>query len=963
MAVLLLAGGLVGFGLMPGQAFVPLLPEDFPAWQVGRAPEELAGHPHPNYTMSDVLHLLVPGLQTTRRALDDGRLPLWDPSQALGLPHLAQVHYGVFYPPTWLFHALGVRGLGFMAFVHLALAGLGMLLYVRALGRSSVAGMVAALAFAGCAWVTARLHAFPLVGAAIWAPWILWGLERAHQGHGPRFRVAAAVALALSIFAGHPQTTAWVVVMVVYLEVVRALVALRAREPALRPALGAVLTLLGGVLLATPQLVPTLAYLRGESLRATVTADAVVAERLEPPLLWHLLTPDRYADASLPPVPPHPLALRDLDQAQRPSAANRAEVSMSVGVVPLALAVIAILLGRGWRARAYALLVLGVFAVLAYEPLLRPLAETVPLLRYGNPKRLLLVTSFGLCVLAAAGVDMVRRPRLSVAVTGWIVAVATTILAVVARVTVPRTDESALRAWADAIVERVPVATGRQQVFEMIPETLFEHVADVAASSANLAIVMGALAVVMLRPRRHHTEQGWRLLAQRLPGVLPLLVVVELWMSGFPLLRSAPVDEDGWLDPASGLPRTPPLAQTAQLVETGPSQPVRLARYGVGAPYLRPNFPSLFALQDVQCYAPMAPARSVELLRAIEPTLTADGSSIHGFTRPGSLAAPMLDLLGVSVVLTEDAALETEGYREVATHGPVRVLANEQARPRAVLVDGREVVPDAEARLARLGESGFDPFETILLAREPRSPARIPEAEVASATGAGGPGADGEGEEADTGADTGSDVASIADPDVGADAARTDADTDPDAAADTASDTNPDTGQDTDPDTDADTASDAGQDTAPDTGSDTDADAGPAASGGPARASGDERAPREPGVEILGTQPAAAGRERELVMTSYEPGRMRILVGPGPATHLVVAETWAPGWSATVNGETVDVLAADHALIGLDLPWPEPLDIVLHYEAAATRRALWIGGLLWLAALGLLAWPARRAAR
>ena len=117
--LVLLALLLVGESLLPGRLFLPLTPDDFPEWQAGRDPTTLQHHPHPNWSMSDVLHLLVPGLSVSEAAARSGHLPLWDDSQALGVPHLHEVHYGVLYPPAWLALAFGLYGLAWMALLHL----------------------------------------------------------------------------------------------------------------------------------------------------------------------------------------------------------------------------------------------------------------------------------------------------------------------------------------------------------------------------------------------------------------------------------------------------------------------------------------------------------------------------------------------------------------------------------------------------------------------------------------------------------------------------------------------------------------------------------------------------------------------------------------------------------------------------------------------------------------------------
>ncbi|MHC4845706.1 MAG: hypothetical protein ACYTCU_06055, partial [Planctomycetota bacterium] len=119
LAIAFVALLLVGESLLPGRTFLPLTVDDFPAWQAGRDPLDLLRHETPNWNMSDVMHLLLPGLATTDAALERGELPLWDPSQALGVPHLDEVHYSVYYPPAWLPLWLGYPGLAWMAMLHL----------------------------------------------------------------------------------------------------------------------------------------------------------------------------------------------------------------------------------------------------------------------------------------------------------------------------------------------------------------------------------------------------------------------------------------------------------------------------------------------------------------------------------------------------------------------------------------------------------------------------------------------------------------------------------------------------------------------------------------------------------------------------------------------------------------------------------------------------------------------------
>ncbi len=718
LAVLALALAMTAEAFLPGRVLLPLTPGDFPTWQ---AEDDSAGrlrpHPSPNFTMSDVLHLFVPGLATTHAAAERGQLPLWDPSQALGVPHIDQVHYGVFYPPTWIAVVLGLRGLAVIALVHLLVAGWGMLAYLRSIDRTPMACFVGAAAFAGSAWVTARLHAFPTVGALVWLPWVLWGLERGARHNRWAPRIAAAVALAFSFLAGFPQISLWVLVIATLLELVRAVMHRVEGEAVLKPLLASGLTLALGIGLALPQLLPTLEYMQTESNRSSTTAEDIATQGLEWPHLWHMLVPDRYATVDFAGY--HPLAMRDIDQALIAVSGNRAETSMSVGAMGLLLALLTILYGRTWRMRFW-IAVFGTTLVLLLVPgLLRTAADVFPVLRFGSPKRLLAFTSFALAVLAAGGLDLVRGRKLRVTVTAWIVAVVLTVVVALHHVDLPKYEESwDLDAWAAQLLELdlAPADATLETVFALVPREHFTMAADAARRSGYIALAIGIFAIVVFRPKREHSQSGWRTLAQRLPLLLAIGLSVELVAVSWPLLRAAPIPSVTTDASSPGPFLVPEVAKEARVLAAEGDAPPRVARLGAEPHWLRPNMASMFGLHDLQCYAPMAPRRVIELLRALDPDLYASGSAIAGFTHPGVLELPAVDLLGVRAVLT-DREDTPSGFTEHARVGPVRILENHEALPRVFLtdMDAALLVIDPEERLDLLSRPDFGPRRSVLL--------------------------------------------------------------------------------------------------------------------------------------------------------------------------------------------------------------------------------------------------------
>ena len=72
---------------------------------------------------------------------------------------------------------------------------------------------------------------------------------------------------------------------------------------------------------------------------------------------------------------------------------------------------------------------------------------------------------------------------------------------------------------------------------------------------------------------------------------------------------------------------------------------------------------------------------------------------------------------------------------------------------------------------------------------------------------------------------------------------------------------------------------------------------------------------------------------------------------------LVVAESWAPGWRAWVNGREVDVARVDHALRWISLP-PGDSVVRMRYAPSALRTGALISLVALIAALLRTTWRA-----
>ena len=232
-------------------------------------------------------------------ALRAGHLPLWNPLLGNGTPLLANYQSAVLYPPNWLALDLPLDLVQpWLAALHLAWAGAGMVALTRRLKLPAISQAISGLAFGMSQYLVSRVSFLSINATVAWLPWIVCLVEYQVQLGlpgavcAPRARLRAALLLAACVaaqlLAGHAQTTwytlllaaAWGGWRLLSLEQAGA----RARA---RTVLWCVAAIGAGGLMAAIQLLPTAELLR-QSPRASAAAfDFVMTYSFSP---WRLLT-------------------------------------------------------------------------------------------------------------------------------------------------------------------------------------------------------------------------------------------------------------------------------------------------------------------------------------------------------------------------------------------------------------------------------------------------------------------------------------------------------------------------------------------------------------------------------------------------------------------------------------------------------------------------------------------------
>ena len=254
-----------------------------------------------------------------------GQIPLWNPYLYGGQPGLADIQAGALYPPHILEALLlgwggplSGREIGFplwalelQVIAHFSLAALGTYGFAHHLARHNgitrsrarFGGVIAALVFTYSGYLTGfPVQQMTILAVSAWLPWILWGISASlsQRGGAPAnfsLRLLSpalswgALAFALAILAGHPQTVLYIFYLSLAYTIFRAWWAWRVSEPAhddrrrqihpssLVPVLASYLVcwlviMALGAAMAAAQLLPTLEFI-ANSLRTELTYQAV----------------------------------------------------------------------------------------------------------------------------------------------------------------------------------------------------------------------------------------------------------------------------------------------------------------------------------------------------------------------------------------------------------------------------------------------------------------------------------------------------------------------------------------------------------------------------------------------------------------------------------------------------------------------------------------------------------------
>jgi len=726
-----------------------------------------------NFALADRIYPILSDQLAIARAVASGSAPTWEPAVNLGAPLFAHTLTGPLYPPNWLSYLVRPAAAGApLAFLSLALAGLGIWLFLGRLGLGHAARAVGVLAYQVGGFGIANLFYFMKVDAALWLPWSLWAIEgiaRGKRGGGP----VLAASVALSLLAGFPPITffclslaaAWALVRLTPLAAFAGPAGDAVGKGAPRRLLACALFVALGAAGGAVQIVPMFEASR-QSLRTDKTPAAIEEEALVPGTLLGTVVPDLIGAPTDPPLPSLPVAwwLTPAEHWIRAQNANPAEWNTFVGLAVVLLA----LVGAAAQPRRAWFPLLALVACYGFAqawPLVR-LAYRLPAYNIGAPARVLSVAWLLWPWCAALGVDaLVRRlPRARPALLG-LSFLATVVAFVVWTGLDPESwaagVEAALAARypnesIDRIREAVPpdlaVLAGRRlvgssaQVLGAAAGCMVASLATVALARPGERFAAGAgpvktvafVALALAAAAAPAAARGFEHVTTAHPLLLAAIGVLALGALGPVAVRDATpgvwlplaavVLAEGLLgahghlpgyssEEAPLFPETPAIAALRETVGDGRVLRIDTSDSGIDQVLglARPNMLQVYDVNDMSSHTIFTPKTFIDLCVRVDPKMLVRRSGIARLSDPARLDHPILDLLRVTAVLSTEP-LEHPRLERVQEFPGYHLYRRSGALPLARIVPRGVVLDSDEAVLERIGSEAFDPGRETLLA-------------------------------------------------------------------------------------------------------------------------------------------------------------------------------------------------------------------------------------------------------
>ena len=641
--------------------------------------------PH-NALLSDLVLENYAWKRFIRHAIETRQIPLWNPYLFAGTPFLGNGQHSTFYPFSILFYLLPLaKAYGWFILSQYVLAGINMYLFARTLRIGRWGSLVGATIYQISLFMVVSAVFPMIIAGAVWLPMILvsvGGLLHKKKLFGKYSSIPwislGAISISLQILAGHPEIVAYSLLIAGAYAAWHSLnlIFSNHRKDLLRIIFHMGLLIFFGLLLGAIQLFP-LIEAAANNFRVDTASLTEVREWGYPVRrIITLFIPNFFGNPShhgyfdwfsqnWTPVSTNVLGeqISTIDWGIK----NYVEGGMYVGILPLLLVIIA--LTKYFHTKGFVLNNhpdIGFFLVLTVlslsfvfgTPLYALIYYMPGLGQLHSPFRWVWPLTICLATLAAYGTDGLRHSKQSDKKVSHIM---------LARISM----------WIGAIVtlSMFLVYMFFNSLEPMLDRALW-NLAQASKSFADTRMFFSYQSRWILQFGIMLSLSGfvlWKTMASKRriwKYTLWLLIVADLLLAGQGFNASS--------NPKI-LDYKPPIVDFLQQDESY----WRFTTYDpTGDKILNANAGWLFDMEDVRGYDSIIPAQYVDYMKLIEPQNELKYNRISPITSWKGLHSPLLDMLNVKYVISEQNINSPDRF-ELVYEGELLVYQNKQVLPRA----------------------------------------------------------------------------------------------------------------------------------------------------------------------------------------------------------------------------------------------------------------------------------------
>ena len=631
----------------------------------------------------DVVEQLYPWKFFSIDLLKKGEIPLWNPYNFSGTPHLAAIQSGTFYPINILFFIMPFN-LAWTIFIILqpVLAGIFTYLFLKELKLGDKSAIYGGLIFSFSAFLVVWMQYGNIIHAILWLPIVMWLGLRNLRDPSIIKSILLSFLLSFSIFAGHFQVSIYLYGFSFAFLLFAILVVHK------KNIFKNLLVLIGiysfSLSISAIQLLPSIEIFINSS-RSNYAYERLVEFLIPTYHLVGILFPDFFGN----PVSRNYFL-----------TGTYIERASYIGILPIFFVIFTLFVKKNRYIWFFLLSAVAVFFI-TYDSLITKFLYSIyipPVIATSVPTRIMFVMAFSLSVVAAFGFESFKKNKnksiflKSLGIIGLII----------------------LSIWA----------------FVYLSPDLFGaiNIENLLISKRNmiiptLVLVTGLGTTLVYTYRDKFFLKKYSLYISRLFFILIFLITIfDLY---FFFQKFSPFVPSDFIYPQNS---------ALQYVKENQNN---YRTWGYGSANFRANVQTYEQIYSTDGYDPFYIRRYGELMASTdngkvpENIMRANAHLVHGFGE-GDLTENMyrqkiMNLLGVKYILHKkdsdnhafDKTFDVATY-DLAWYGnSLQIYENKEVLPRAFIVNDYEVIQDENEIIKRLYENDFDISKKIILEKEP----------------------------------------------------------------------------------------------------------------------------------------------------------------------------------------------------------------------------------------------------